>query len=377
MTERFRPATLAAHAGLSPDPATGAVVPPLVSSSIFVHGNPGGYEYGREGNPLWERLESALTALEEGSGAVAFASGMAAIAAVLELVPVGAVVVGPHNGYSGTRRLLTHMHRIERIEARIVDVADTAAVTEACNGAALCLLESVTNPLLTVPDVPACIDAAHDARALVAVDNTLATPCLLRPLGLGADVVVHSLTKYAGGHSDLILGAAICCDDGLCSRIRDWRTSAGAIPGQLETWLALRGLRTLEVRVRRQIATAAVLAERLEHHPAVSRVYYPGLSSHPHHARAGALLDGGFGAMVSIEVDGGADRAEAVCRATRLWTHATSLGGVESTLERRARYALDAGVVPPSLIRLSVGIEDVEDLYEDLAAALDSTSGLS
>ena len=375
MTDPLRPATLAAHVGLSPDPVTGAVVPPLVASSIFVHGNPGGYAYGREGNPLWERLEGALAALEEGRGAVVFSSGMAAIAAVLELVPLGGIVVGPHNGYSGTRRLLAHMHEGERIQARIVDIADTAAVAEACSEAALCLLESVTNPLLTVPDLRACIAAAGDAGALVAVDNTLTTPCLLRPLALGADIVIHSLTKYAGGHSDLILGAAVARDEGLVSRIRDWRTAAGAIPGQLETWLVLRGLRTLDVRVRRQVDNAAVLAERLSHHPAVSRVHYPGLPSHPHHDRARALLSGGFGAMVSIELEGGAERAEAVCGSTRIWTHATSLGAVESTLERRARYALDAGVVSPALIRLSVGIEDADDLYDDLDLALSRPDG--
>jgi cystathionine gamma-synthase len=239
----------------------------------------------------------------------------------------------------------------------------------------LWLLESITNPLLTVPDLAACVAAGHQTGALVAVDNTFPTPLTLRPLDLGADVVIHSLSKYAGGHSDLVLGSATVRDPALGERLVSWRTATGAIPGQLETWLCLRGLRTLDVRLRRQMGSAAVLADRLSDHGAVERVHYPGLASHPHHDRAAAQLRGGFGAVVSFETTGGAARAEAVCTATRLWAHATSLGAVESTLERRARYELDAEVVPESLIRLSVGIEDVEDLWQDLDQALDLAAG--
>ena len=368
----LRPATVVAHAGLGADPQHGALPPPLLPTSIFVHGYPGGYEYGREHNPVWELLESAMSALEGGAATTVLASGMAAISAVLELAPVGARVLIPVNGYSGTRRLATEMHDAGRIIAVSVDIADTEAVVRAGADAVVWLLESVTNPLLTVPDLAACIAAAHQAGALVAVDSTFSTPLTLRPLELGADVVVHSLTKYAGGHSDLILGSATARDAGLGERIRSWRTAAGSIPGQLETWLCLRGLRTLDVRLRRQMASAALLADRLGDHGAVERVHYPGLASHPQHARAAAQLSGGFGAVVSFETSGGGARAEAVCTGTRLWSHATSLGGVESTLERRARYALDAGVVPESLIRLSVGIEDVDDLWQDLDQALDS-----
>jgi cystathionine gamma-synthase len=373
MTGDWRLATRAAHAGLGADPLTGAVAPPMVPASIFAHGNPGGYEYGRESNPLWERLETALAALEEGSAAVVFSAGVAAVAAVLGTVPAGAPVVGPHNGYSGTRRLFGELHAAGRIESRLVDIADTAAVAAAVEGAALCCLEPVTNPLLTVCDVPACIAAAHAAGARVMVDSTFTTPCTLRPLRLGADLVVHSLSKYAGGHSDLVLGAVVTADAGAAAELTSLRTRDGAIPGQLETWLTLRGLRTLEVRVRRQMENAAVLARRLAGHPAVVRVAYPGLPEHPHHERAAGLLEGGFGAVVGVEVEGGAERAEAVCGGTRLWTHATSLGGTESTLERRGRYDLDAPLCAPGFLRLSVGIEDVDDLWEDLAAALDDT----
>lgn len=368
----LRPATITAHAGLGVDPGHGSIPPPMLPTSIYRHGNPGGYDYGREHNPVWELLEAAISALEGGAGTVVFGSGMAALAAVVELVPVGARVLLPANGYSGTRRLASDLDRTGRLVAVPVDIADTQAVVEAGAGAALWLLESVTNPLLTVPDLVACVAAGHAAGALVAVDSTFATPLTLRPLELGADIVVHSLTKYAGGHSDLVLGSTTVTDAGLGERLRSWRTAAGSIPGQLETWLCLRGLRTLDVRLRRQMASAAVLAERLGAHGAVERVHYPGLASHPHHRRAAAQQHGGFGAVVSFETSGGAERAETVCASTRLWGHATSLGGVESTLERRARYALDAEIVPASLIRLSVGIEDVDDLWSDLDQALDA-----
>jgi cystathionine gamma-synthase len=368
----WRPATIAVHAGLDPDPASGAVTPPPVLSSTFVHGNPGGYEYGRDHNPTWERLEMALTALEGGAAGVVMASGMATIAAVLQGVPAGARVVAPTASYSGTRRLLGELSASGRVAVDLVDISDTDAVATACRGARLCLLETVTNPLLTIPDIRACAEAAHSAGARVAVDNTFATPLTVRPLRLGADVVIHSVSKYVGGHSDLVLGAAVAADAAEAERLREWRTAAGAIPGPFETWLALRGLRTLELRVRRQMQTAATLAARLEGHCAIARVHYPGLASHPQHERAAMQMHQGFGAIIAAEVEGGAEAAEAVCREVGLWTHATSLGGVESMLERRARYPLDAEVVAPGLLRLSVGIEDVEDLWDDLRTALDA-----
>jgi cystathionine gamma-synthase len=375
MAQEWTIATRAAHAGLGADPLTGAIAPPLVLSSIFEHGNPGGYEYGREGNPLWDRLQSALAALDEGAAAVVFSAGVAAIAAVLNSLPVGAAVVGPHNGYSGTRRLLAELDACGRISTRLVDIADTDAVAAAVRGAALCLLEPITNPQLTVCDVPACVAAAHAEGCRVLVDGTFTTPIAMRPLRLGADLVVHSLTKYAGGHSDLILGAVVTADAADAATLVSLRTRDGAIPGQLESWLTLRGLRTLEVRVRRQMENAAHLAARLAGHPEMVRVLYPGLPDHPHHERAGRLLEGGFGAVIGVEVTGGDRRADAVCGATRLWSHATSLGGTESTLERRGRYDLDAPLCGPGFLRLSVGIEDAGDLWADLDAALAATRG--
>lgn len=366
----LRPATLLAHAGLD-DAEAGAVVPPLHLSTISRHDHPDAFGYSRSRNPTRSRLEAAVAALDRGGHAVAFASGLAALAAVLEaVVPVGGRVVGPLPGYSGTRTLLGRLSDRGRLRADLVDASDLEAVTAAVDGADLCIVEAMSNPLLGVPDLPAVAAAAHRASARLCVDATFATPLLLRPLEHGADLVVHSLSKYAGGHSDLVAGAVVVDDEGLAERLRDWQVHGGAVPGQLECWLCLRGLRTLEVRVGRQVATAALLAQRLSRHPAVERVLYPGLPSHPDHQRARRLFSAGFGAVIAIEVRGGAELAEALCREVSVWTHATSLGGVESTLERRARYADEEGVAV-NLVRLSVGLEDPEDLWEDLAGALD------
>lgn len=366
-------ATTAVHAGGQPDPVTGSLAPPLVATSTYRQGNPAGFEYGREGNPVWERLEVLLTELEEGSGAAVMASGMATIAAVADLVPEGGRVVAPANGYTGTRVLFRRLQQAGRMHVDLVYIEDTEAVRTAVQGAALLCLETVTNPMLSVPDLPAVIEAAHAAGALVMVDNTVATPLTVRPLTLGADLVVHSVSKYVGGHSDLVAGAVIARDIALLDRIRATRHASGGILGQLETWLALRGARTLAVRFGRQQANAAELAQRLEGHPEVISVSYPGLASHPHHQRAASQMSGGFGALIAVEVRGGAERAEAFAAATQLWQPATSLGGVESTLERRARYPVDAEVCPPGMLRLSCGIEDVDDLWDDLATALAET----
>ncbi|HUY61089.1 MAG TPA: PLP-dependent transferase, partial [Candidatus Dormibacteraeota bacterium] len=255
-----------------------------------------------------------------------------------------------------------------RVRPVLVDSTDTGAVAAACAGAALLCLETMTNPLLGVPDLPAVIAVARAQGVPVMVDNTFATPCLARPLTWGADWVVHSATKYIGGHSDLLLGMVVVADAARLEALRAYRTHQGANPGQLETWLALRGLRTLPLRVRRQVATAAILAARLATHPAVRAVHHPSLPGHPQHALARRLMPEGGGATVAVELQGTAEAAEAVCRGTRLWRHATSLGGVESTLERRARWVLE-GYLPATLLRLSVGIEDPDDLYWDLGAA--------
>ena len=252
-----------------------------------------------------------------------------------------------------------------------MDVADTSAVAAACAGAALVWVESPTNPALEVADLPAVIAAAHSAGALLAVDNTFATPLAQRPLSFGADLVVHSATKYLAGHSDALLGAVVATRADLIEPVVAHRMLHGAVPGTMEAWLGLRGLRTLPLRLERAQASAAELARRLLHHPRVQRVRYPGLPDDPGHARASAQM-AGFGAIVCVELDGGAAAADRAIAACRIWVAATSLGGVESTLERRRRWPAESPGIPEGLVRLSVGIEDVEDLWRDLDQALSS-----
>lgn len=314
-------------------------------------------------------LEATLGALEGGT-ALAFASGMAAVAAVIEGLPAGTIVVAPAAAYSGAVQLFDHEQRLGRLTVRTVDLADTDAVIAAMDGAGLVWLEAITNPLMVVPDLPALITAAHAAEATVCVDATFATPINLRPLELGADVVMHSATKFLSGHSDVLMGVLATRSDELLAHLTQRRVLTGAIPGALESYLALRGLRTLALRLERAQANAHELARRLADDPRVTRVRYPGLPSDPFHERASGLLDG-YGAMLAVELDGGAEAAERVCERVRLFHHATSLGGVESLIERRARYATDAGFgTPAALLRLSVGIEHVEDLWDDLSQAL-------
>jgi cystathionine gamma-synthase len=329
----------------------------------------GPVSYGRVGNPTWSMLEDALGALEGGS-ALTFASGLAAASALMEEVPAGACVVAPADAYTGTRGLLAGRAAAGRLTLRLVDVSDTEATLAACAGAAVLWVESPTNPLLSIADLAALTAGAHAHGTLVVVDNTFATPMLQRPLDHGADVVVHSVTKFLSGHSDLVLGAAVTRDQRLLARLADRRTYGGAVPGPMEAWLALRGLRTLAVRLERGQANAGELARRLAAHPAVTRVRYPGLPDHPGHALASAQMRG-FGAVLSFELRG-ADEADAVCRATRLIPDATSLGGVETTMERRTRWPGE-DATPPGLIRVSVGCEDVEDLWRDLDQALSRT----
>ena len=350
---------------------------PIMLSSTF-HASDGGTGpqdpvYGRWSNATWEAFETCLAALEGGQ-ALLFGSGMGAISAALGELPAGGAVVAPRSAYSGTSALLAELERAGRIQVRTVDIADTAAVTDAAQGASLVWVETPTNPMLEVADLPAVVAAAHRCGALVVVDNTFATPILQRPLEHGADLVVHSVTKYLSGHSDVVLGATVTADADLHARLLSRRTMNGAAPGPVEAWLALRGLRTLHLRVERAGSNAAELARRLVAHPAVERVRHPSLPDDPGHARASAQLDG-YGAIVGVEVRGGADAAERVASAVRLWVHATSLGGVESSLERRRRHAAEAMVVPENLIRLSVGIEDVDDLWDDLDQALRHAAG--
>ncbi|MGH7642094.1 MAG: trans-sulfuration enzyme family protein [Candidatus Dormibacteria bacterium] len=368
-------ATRVVHAGNGPEGESQALVPPLSMSVVFQHGNSRGYSYGRDHNENWERLEGALTELEDGCGAVAFGSGMAAISALVESCGIGRKVVVAQDAYIGTRELLRHLAEVGQCRTEWVDATDLESVRRACQGAALLMIESLGNPLLTVTDIQSCAAVAREAGAITVVDNTFTTPLLVRPLRLGADAVVHSVSKYLGGHSDLMLGMTITNSSDLLPKLRYQRTNSGAIPGQLETWLALRGLRTLDVRLRRQIATAAALAVRLQKTPGVLRVHYPGLVEHPQHELATRQMSGGFGGMLSVELDCDAETAEQVCTATKVWTNSTSLGSVESLLERRARWAGDE-YLPAALIRLSVGVEDEEDLFQDLIQAL-AVAGLA
>ncbi|MDQ1616191.1 MAG: cystathionine gamma-synthase [Actinomycetota bacterium] len=349
------PATVAVTAGRPPRVADGPLNAPLVPASTYHAG--GEIGYGRYGNPTWEMFETAIGALE-GGVATSYSSGVAATAAVLDLVPAGGVVVAPTTAYHGTTSLLRALTERGRFVVRALDLSDLDAVLSALPGADLLWVETPSNPLLVTADLPGLVSAGGAAGALVAVDNTFATPVLCRPLEMGADLVVHSATKYLSGHADVVLGVAVARDPDLVERLVATRGTQGALPGLLESWLALRGLRTLHVRMERAQANAVELARRLAGHESVSRVRYPG-----------------FGAIVSVEIRGGADEATRVSEGTRLWVHATSLGGVESTLERRRRWPSEGAEVPDSLLRLSVGIEDVEDLWSDLSRALDPVLG--
>ncbi|MGH8884086.1 MAG: trans-sulfuration enzyme family protein [Egibacteraceae bacterium] len=363
--ERWDAATVAVAAGRGRGaPGDPLSVPPVLSS-VYHAGVP--REYGRETNPTWEALEEVLGALEGGQ-ALSFGSGMGAISAVLDTLPEGSAVVCAADAYLGTRDHLADLHARGRLKVRLVDSTDTDATIAACQGVGLLWLESPTNPLMAIPDLAELSRRASAMGVPVVVDNTFATPLLQRPLDLGAAVVVHSLSKFLAGHSDVVLGAVVSRDDELMARVRRRRLRFGAIAGPLEAWLALRGIRTLPVRMERAQANAAELARRLAAHPAVARVRYPGLPDDPGHGRAAVQMRG-FGAMLSFECAGGRAAADAVCASVRVAVYATSLGGVETTLERRNRHPGEEAV-PPSLIRLSVGCEHVEDLWDDLDQAL-------
>lgn len=363
-------ATTAVTAGRPPGPGATLNTPPVFASTFRDGGETG---YGRHDNPTWQALETSIAALEGGSGAVAFGSGQAATAAVLAGLPVGSRVVGPAVGYLGTRGLLGELSVGGALDVELVDVTDTDAVRAALAGprrADLLWLESPTNPLLEIADLPALCAAARSAGAVTVVDNTIATPLRQRPLELGADLVVHSATKFIGGHSDLLLGLVVAADPQRVDALRARRTGTGAVPGVSEAYLALRGLRTLDVRLTRAEATAAELARRLSAHPLVDRVRYPGLAGGLSADRLAAQTDGP-GAVLAFEVGGADGRAagERVLAALRLIVAATSFGGVETTLDLRIRWA---GEDPgrPGLLRLSAGLEDVEDLWEDLDTSL-------
>ncbi len=347
----LKPSTVAVTAGRPPREPDSPLNVPVTLASTYVAG--GDVEYGRFGNPTWQALEEAIGALEGGQ-CLTFSSGLAAVATVLDLVGSGAKVVAPRHAYNGTVMQLADLEARGRVVAHLVDISNTEEVVEACADAALVWIESPTNPALEIADIATITAAAHRAGAYVVVDNTFATPLLQTPLADGVDLVVHSGTKYLAGHSDVLLGVICTADPELYGVLKGRRDLIGAVPGPMEAWLALRGLRTLHLRVERAQANAQELVRRLQGHPALSEVRYPG-----------------FGAMVSIVLASGAMAADLLTRTTKIWVHATSLGGVESTFERRRRWKSEPTTIPEALVRLSVGVEDVEDLWDDLSAALD------
>ncbi|BAS26846.1 trans-sulfuration enzyme family protein [Limnochorda pilosa] len=363
----IKPETWLVSAGRPTEPGAPLNVPPILASNFIIGG---GREYARgSGTPTWEALEAIVGGLEGGK-AVAFASGLAAVAAVFDQLPVGAVVVIPEDCYQGVASLSARGAERGRWSVQRVAVDDTRGWIHASAAADLIWLESPSNPLLVVADLEAILAAARKPGAIVAVDNTFATPLNQQPLDLGATVSVQSATKFIGGHSDLLAGVVTTRDDGLWHALRKSRELTGATPGTFEAFLAVRGARTLALRLQRAQQTAMILAERLEGHPLVARVRYPGLPSHPTHGIARRVLKG-FGTMISFDLLGGAEFADAVCRKVRLIRHATSLGAVESTMERRAAVPGQEHL-PPSLLRLSVGIEDPDDLWADLDSAIRS-----
>jgi len=347
----YRPATVAVTAGRPTHAPDSPLNEPLTMASTYVAG--GALEYGRYSNPTWSAFEEALGELE-GGRCLAFGSGLAAVSTILDLVGLDGTVVAPRHAYLGSIGQVADLEARGRIRSQLVDITDTDAVVKACADASLVWLESPTNPALEVADLPPIVAAAHDAGAYVVVDNTFATPLLQQPLSSGADLVVHSATKFIAGHSDVVLGAIVTRDDQLFDVLKKRRDMIGAIPGTFETWLALRGLRTLHVRLERAQANAAELVRRLGDHAAIEEVRYPG-----------------FGAIISVVLAGGAIAADLLTHKTTLWVHATSLGGVESTFERRRRWKSEPATIPDGLVRMSVGIEDVDDLWSDLAGALD------
>jgi len=372
--------TLAIHAGQEPDPATGAVVPPIYQVSTYKQdriGEPrGGYEYSRTANPTRVGLEECLAALEGGERGLAFASGMAAEDTLLRTVcRPGDHVVIPGDAYGGTYRLFDKVLRPWGLDYTPAPLADVAAVRAAVRPETRVIwAETPTNPLLGIADIAALAQVAADAGALLIVDNTFASPYLQQPLALGTDVVVHSTTKYLGGHSDVIGGALVVADADLGERLAFHHNAMGAVAGPFDAWLTLRGVKTLGVRMERHCANAAAVAEMLGRHRRVAEVYYPGLPGHPGHDIAVKQMRG-FGGMVSFRLAGGEMAALAACERAKLFTLGESLGGVESLIEHPGRmtHASAAGSpleVPADLVRLSVGIEDVDDLLRDLEQAI-------
>ncbi|MCH7990879.1 MAG: PLP-dependent transferase [Gemmatimonadetes bacterium] len=374
--------TLAIHAGVTPEPVTGAIMTPIFQTSTYVQpavGEPrnGTYDYGRTANPTREALEANIAALENGAHGIAFASGLAAIEAVVKRLSAGDHVVSEENTYGGTTRMFNFVLSRLGIEFSYVDARDTDAVAAAMRpNTKLVHVETPTNPMMRLCDIAAIAEVAHDAGALLAVDNTFASPYNQRPLELGADFTIHSSTKYVNGHSDVIGGLVAVRDDPLAEDLFFIRNSSGAVPGPMDCWLTLRGIKTLHVRMRRHNENGLAVAKYLEDHPSVDRVFFPGLPSHEQHDLARRQMSG-FTGMVSVDV-GTLERTKALAENLNIFALAESLGGVESLVNVPALMThasvpedrREAMGITPGLVRLSVGIEDIEDILADLDSAL-------
>lgn len=379
MTERkLHLETLVVHAGVEPDPLTGAVMTPIYQTSTYAQPDVAqhkGYEYSRTDNPTRTALQTALAALEDGRHALAFASGMAAIDTVLRLVKPGEHVLSGNDVYGGTYRLFDKILSAYGIDFTFVELTDLEAVAAAVQpNTKLIWLETPTNPLLKLADIAAMARIAHDAGAWLGVDNTFASPALQRPLTLGADFVVHSTTKYLGGHSDVVGGAVVLNDTAVYEQLKFLQNAIGAVPGPMDCFLTLRGIKTLALRMRAHCHNASQIAQYLCDHPAVREVIYPGLDSHPQYALARRQM-AGPGGMISFILHGGEAAARRVAKETTLFTLAESLGGVESLIElpapmTHASVADSPLAIDPGLVRVSVGIENAQDLIDDLAQAL-------
>jgi cystathionine gamma-synthase len=374
---RLSPETLAAQALGAVDPVSGALVPPIHLSTTYERGPDGAYRsgraYTRADNPTYDHAEQLLATLEAGAGCALFASGNAAATAVFQSLLPGDHVLVARVLYWGIRKWLAEFAVSWGLDVEFVDTADPAAVAAAIRPGRtrLLWLETPANPTWEITDLAAVVKIAHAADVRVAVDNTVPTPVLTRPIELGADLVVHSATKYLNGHSDVLAGAVVTARrDPFWERIRSWRRNAGGVVGAFEAWLLQRGMRTLFLRVRRSSETALTLAHHFDGHPTVTTVLYPGLPSHPGHAIAARQMTGGFGGMLSIRIAGGEEQAMAVAAAVRIFKRATSLGGVESLIEARRSVEGPSSSVPADLLRLSIGLEAPEDLIADLEGAL-------
>ncbi|HYK52471.1 MAG TPA: PLP-dependent transferase [Candidatus Eremiobacteraceae bacterium] len=367
--------TLAVHAGAAPEPATGAVSPSIHLSTIFERDADGGYSrgysYQRKANPTRASLETALAVMEGGAAAAAFSSGSAATTTMFQTLAPGDHVILPGDAYYGTRVILNDCLSPWGLEATYVEIGDLDAVRAAVRPSTRMIwVETPSNPMLKVADISAIVGIAHKASAVCVCDNTLATPVLSRPLSDGADFVVHATTKYIGGHSDVLGGAVIAKEEGPAfERMRHLQHSLGAVPSPFDCWLALRGMRTMALRVRAQASSALELARFLSSHPKVTAVHYPGLESSPGHAVAARQMSG-FGGLLSFQVRGGEPAAMAVAAKCRLFTRATSFGGSESLIEHRASIEGPGTTTPADLLRVSVGLEHPADLIEDLTQAL-------